>query len=184
MAGADPSFTEVHLVRTLFLLGRKRQGRKKLVKLLGVGEGSVRTIIKRLSGDGLISSSMRGHELTGAGQERLKGLLNRFSGPVGVETDVVDGSKALLVVYGAAGRLGSGVNERDTAVKAGATGALVMYYSGGELVFPSTGGELDAFKDSLQVPEADEGDVIVLSFACDLQRACDGAVAIALRLTS
>jgi hypothetical protein len=184
MAGADPSFSETHVVRTLFILDGGAVGRKRLVKLLGVGEGSVRTIIKRLAGEGLIESSMLGHFLTAKGKRRVASLRRKFSAPVSVQLDIVDGVKSLVVVYGLADKLKSGVVERDIAVKSGAAGAMIMCYSDGRLVFPSAEEELSVFKGALDLSNLNlsEGDAVVVSFAGSYAKAEDGAVAIALEL--
>ncbi|MFH1402933.1 MAG: DUF4443 domain-containing protein [Candidatus Altiarchaeota archaeon] len=185
MVGADPSFTETHLVRTLLLMYKESLGRKKLVRLLGVGEGSVRTIIKRLTSEGLLSSSMTGHSLTGKGRRRVDGYLERFSTPIPIEFPIVGGVKSMTVVYSASSRLSSGVLERDLAVKSGADGAVILSYSDGRLVFPSAGDELERFTEVFDLAgvSLSEGDVIVVSFADSYQRAEDAAVAIALMLS-
>jgi len=189
MVGAAPSFTEAHVVRTLMVLGRGEAGRKKLVKLLGLGEGSVRTILKRLDGEGLIESSKRGHSLTGKGKTRLDAVFSRFSEPAELTTyDIATGKpKYYTVVKNAAPKIRLGLNERDTAIKAGADGALVIVKRGGRLVFPSEEAGLSSIPETMKVfeglPLAD-GDVVVVCFAESGQNAMDGVVSIALGLVS
>ena len=187
MVGPESSFSEVHVLRALFLLDEGMMGRKKLVKLLGVGEGSVRTIIKRLSSDGLIKSSMRGHSLTESGQKFVAEKLKQMSKPQKMDlADFVNGVKSALIVYGASDRVGAGVALRDTALKAGADGAVILEYLK-ELVFAGEKMNLNEYpmsKKELESLEMSAGDVLVVGFSGIYEKAEDGAVAAALRLVN
>jgi hypothetical protein len=185
MAGADPSFTEVHLLRALYILHSGTVGRKRLVKLLGVGEGSVRTIIKRLTAEGLISPSKAGHSLTMLGMKRVSDKLERMGKPASFDSvDLVTGCQSVVIIFGAANRVGDGVILRDVALKAGADGAVIIVQDGG-LRFPGTGLELTDYpgaKARLESLGMNDGDIAVIGFASDYQKAEDGAVAVALKL--
>jgi hypothetical protein len=185
MAGADPSFSEVHILRTLFTLHSGTMGRKRLVKVLGVGEGSVRTIIKRLTSDGLITSSKSGHSLTSAGQANVESTLARVSKPQELDLgDFVAGTQSVVVVRQAADRVGDGVALRDIALKAGADGAVVLVNSG-QLCFPGSGLSLKEYPTAMHAFEAigsNPGDAIVVGFAASVSKAQDGALAVALKI--
>ncbi|MBD3387315.1 MAG: DUF4443 domain-containing protein [Candidatus Altiarchaeales archaeon] len=186
MVGAEPSFSDVHLTRTLFLLDSGPVGRKRLVKILGVGEGSVRTIIKRLSSEGLVGSTKQGHRLTEKGEVEVERLLERISKPVSVEvSDLVDSPhKSLVVVSSAIEGVGSGVGLRDVALRAGADGAVILVYDGA-LRFPDSYLDLSDYPNSIF--ELDRlnftiGDVAVIGFGGSQSSAVDGALAVALKL--
>lgn len=126
MVGASPNFSEIHIIRTLMAL-RDRTGRKKLLKEIGIGEGSMRTILKKLKTRGLIDSTKKGHKLNDAGFEQLNEYLKKFTTPFKIRAeDIVAGKKAGIVVRGASGKITTGLAERDIAVRAGASGALVL----------------------------------------------------------
>jgi hypothetical protein len=185
MAGADPSFTEVHLLRTLYSLHSGTIGRKKLVKFLGVGEGSVRTIIKRLSQEGLITSSKQGHSLTESGRNRVALKLKLMRKPEAFDSiDLVKGSQSIIVVYGACDRVGDGVTLRDVALKAGADGAVIIVQKDG-LKFPGSGIDLKDYpgvKGRLESLALSECDAAIIGFGVTEAKAEDGAVAVALKL--
>lgn len=186
MVGADPSFGDVHLLRTLFILDSGTVGRKKLVKLLGVGEGSVRTIIKRLSGEGLVGSTQAGHHLTDAGKEHVEAKLSVLSKPsvVGCGDLVPSAHKSLTVVKASGQAVGSGVGLRDVALKAGADGAVILVYDGG-LRFPDSSLDLSDYPEAvaeLGGLDLNDGDVVVIGFASSPEKAEDGALAVALEL--
>ncbi|MBT4422871.1 hypothetical protein HOC87_00775, partial [Candidatus Bathyarchaeota archaeon] len=52
--GRTPDFTAAHLLYAVSLLKENRIGRKQLAETLRVGEGTVRTILSRLSDETLI----------------------------------------------------------------------------------------------------------------------------------
>lgn len=185
MAGADPSFGETHVLRTLFALESAPIGRKRLVRLLGVGEGSARTIIKRLSGQGLISSSKAGHKLTDSGKALLCARLSRMSRPELFDSGgLVSGSSCLVIVYGAEGKVGSAVPLRDAALKAGADGAVILVERGGTR-FPDSSMDLTQYpaaKARIEAKQMKDGDVAVIGFSASQSKAEDGALAVALLL--
>lgn len=191
MVGAAPSFSEIHVVRTLLILGNKKAGRKALVQELGLGEGSVRTILKKLKREGFIVSDRLGHKLTEKGGNNVRRYLQRFSHPLqfklkGIESLTGEGMHhCLIVVYNVAHTIRSGMEQRDTAFSAGASGALALVYSENRLRLPMQ--DVDLF-DFSQVAEKlkdltlKEGDVVVVSFGESYALAENGAVAIALDL--
>jgi predicted transcriptional regulator len=188
MAGADPSFTETHILRTVFILDSGVTGRKKLVKQLGVGEGSVRTIIKRLSKEGLVSSSKKGHSLTDKGLEAVSKRLTSMSKPIAFDLTglVPSGYQSLVVVYRMGDTLSGTVGLRDTALRAGADGAVILVYEGEYgLRFPDSGMDLSEYPlaaEKLLGLDLADGDVVVIGFASSREKAEDGAVAVALQM--
>jgi len=191
MVGAAPSFSRVHIVRTLLILKKKKTGRKNLVKELEIGEGSIRTILKRLKNDGLITSGKLGHELTAKGESKVLEYLERFTVPERFESgeiELVEGErteKCLIVVYNSARKIKSGMEQRDTAFSAGAKGALVIVSKKGRLEFPTPDIKLSDFPgltERLKKLDLQDKDTVVISFGKSYARAEDGAVAIALEL--
>lgn len=182
MAGAEPSFGKVHVVRALFALSNGPVGRKTLVKILGVGEGSVRTILKKLSQDDLIDSEKVGHTLSASGKRRVDSILRKMSLPKKVELSELLGipAQSAVVVYNAADRMMSAVALRDIALKAGADGALILARKNGKLTYPG-----DSMKKMVPKPievNCKDGDIVVIGFAKTMENAEDGAISVALEL--
>lgn len=188
VVGAAPSFREVHLVRTLLFLSQGKAGRKSLVKILGVGEGSVRTIIKKLTQDGLILSRPRGHELSAGGRKLVRSYTSLFTPPEVVDLDISPGKKCgVVVLHRLSDRVTSGLREREIAVKAGADGAVLLKKTGVELKFPCSDISLRDYpktKAFLNKMMLSPKDVIVISFSDSEPKAVDGALSIALDLTT
>ncbi|MFH1788898.1 MAG: DUF4443 domain-containing protein [Candidatus Altiarchaeota archaeon] len=187
MAGAQPSYKTEHILRTLILLEEGRIGRKKLVKKLGVGEGSVRTILKKLKKEQMITSVKQGHTLSDKGLKMLEKLLEEFTKPHALESfDLACGStKAMAIVHNASAKVKKGLDERDIAVKAGADGAVILVYKDGKIQFPAGDAGLEELSETRsKIEELDlrEGDVVVISFAGDEIKAEDGVLAVITNL--
>lgn len=188
MAGASPSFSGVHVIRALMLLNTGKTGRKNLVKVLGVGGGSVRTILKRLRRDGFIKSSKKGQMLTDKGRNHVQRHLKKFTAPM--EFKIAEKGKfgSLIIIRKMADKIKTGFEQRDIAVMAGSDSVLVLNYKNGRLEFPTTTDvTLFDFPDLITGlnefnPRFREDDVVVLSFGKTYSRAEDGAIAVALDL--
>lgn len=190
MAGAAPSFSDIHLVRTILLLSNGPLGRKRLVSELGVGEGSVRTILKRLWSDGLVESYRGGQKLTAKGKRKASSYLAKLW----IEHDFHSKDlspkakkQVLIIVRGAANKKTSPVALRDQALRAGADGAVIVEKKGEKLVFPNDDLPLSQFPDlhaQLSLDELSSGDIAVVCWAPTTHLAEDGALTIALALIS
>jgi len=182
--GPAPKFSDAHICVVMdFYRSYRRLGRKLLVKKLGVGEGSVRTILSQLKKRGLIKSSRGGHSLTEKGEKFLEELPKLTEIEAG---DLTLGQHDVATVVRDASRfVGSGVELRDEAVKIGAVGATVLTFRRGTLQFP------DGFevKDKLagfltKTFGLRDGDVVIIGSGKDQISARLGAMAVAQRLLS
>lgn len=183
-SGPQPRFDEVHLRRALEFIGdREPLGRKQLAEQLGVGEGSVRTILKRLKNKGLIISSPQGHVLTEDGENELKRMRRKF-----VQLDAgnltVGKIDVATIVRGAAKKIREGIEQRDEAIKAGAEGATVLISENSEIRLPNGSRGIDEkivtkINDFFR-PKA--GDVVVLGTGGSRDEAERGASAAAASL--
>jgi predicted transcriptional regulator len=182
--GPLPRFSGVHTWQTLELLQKYgRIGRKQLVRKLGIGEGSVRTILKRLERRGLVASSRGGHFLTSKGRHFLAGSPRFVRVEVG---DLAVGKVSIAtLVRGAASKVRFGVEQRDEAIKAGAAGATVLVFKHGRLQFP---GKIFKIRKSIakhliKLLRPREGDAVVIGTGDTFAKAEAGARAAARSLT-
>lgn len=186
MVGASPSFSDVHVVRAILALENEKMGRKRLVKFLGLGEGSVRTILKKLKNQSLINSDRQGHELTSKGEKEVQKYLRKFSFPEKFPSRDLEGKfKVLTIVHNSSHRIKTGMEQRDTALNAGADGAILLVFKNKELEFPTPDISLSKFPDTkkrLKELRLNERDTVVISFGKTIAKAEDGAIAIALDL--
>jgi len=170
--GPIASFEVVHVLKAIYLLGADGSvGRKKLAVGLGLGEGVARTLISRLIRASLIGTSRAGCALTSRGKRIYRGLTKKASKPTAVRLKNVDFGPEVYVmtVQGGASRIQSGLEQRDAAVRAGATGAMTFAVKSGQIVMPSTSNvdrDHPAFaKELRQRIELRENDAILVASA-------------------
>ena len=188
--GPLPSFTKLHLVRTIEIIGVEGPiGRKRLSRRLRLGEGTTRTIVSRLEEAHLISISKAGCELTKEGEaiyNELKSKLVRLS-PIKSSPLTVGAYNVGVVVRDAAHKVLHGVKQRDAAIKAGADGAAMLLYKDNRLVMPTISEDVmkeypDIAKQIMELFQPKENDVIILGGADTRDGAEDGARAAAWTL--
>ncbi len=177
--GPLPRFSEIQVQMVLeYIAKHGRVGRKHIVKGLGIGEGSVRTILNQLKERGLITSSRGGHALTNEGKRLLGKPLEFIRLDVGDLT--VGKVNVATVVKGAASKVKRGIEQRDEAMKAGADGATVLVFKDGKLRFPDGFAEVsrDTGLALIKALKPKEGDIVVIGAASDVIRAESGARAV------
>jgi len=185
-SGPAPRFAKFHVWKALWAIGRSPPiGRQRLSNILGLGEGSARTIVNFLVERGLVRADEAGMRLTAKGAREVESA--GFSmATVNARGLVVGEFDVAVLVRGRAGLVRDGLRQRDEAVKAGAAGATTLVFRGGRLLMPPET-DMDTGYPQLarQVRaafELREGDVIVIGSAGDLRAAEDGALAAAVDL--
>ncbi|MEM2674865.1 MAG: DUF4443 domain-containing protein [Candidatus Hadarchaeales archaeon] len=180
--GPLPRFGEVHVRRALEEMEGGRISRKELCRRLGLGEGSVRSILKKLKREGLVTSSRAGHTLTRRGRLRLGRPLAFLRVEAGGLT--VGKVDVATVVRGAANRVRKGVEQRDEAIKAGAKGATVLIFRKGRFEIPGLRFKVDRklARELVDHFRLRDGDVVVIGTGDDLLSAEEGARAAASSL--
>jgi hypothetical protein len=184
--GRPPAYSEAHVLRALVLIGAgKGIGRQQLSKELRLGEGTVRTLVNRMRGRGLLYTSRGGMTLTPEGQKLLTAFGEIFFAAEFPDTQLTVGSSNYAVLVKGAGRkIRRGVEERDAAIIAGAEGATTLVYDGERLQMPGMEMEIDSstvdhIHKSLR---PSKGDVIIIGSANDPFEAEMGAISAALKL--
>lgn len=186
--GPATSFSRLHLLLALELIATKPIGRNRLAHELGVGNGAVRTIIRRLKDSDLIAMSKAGCGLSEKGVSlwRTLQLVFRKVRVHKSELTFSEYSFAALVRNGA-NRVKSGMEQRDAAVMAGAEGATTTLFKKGRLIFPSTNEDVAASspRASSQIMDLlrpQEDDAIIVVSADNQKKAEKAAIAAALTL--
>ena len=74
--GGLTAYSVYHILKTLSLMKERPVGRPYLERILGIGEASVRTLLKRLRDLGLIEKTRNGHVLTEKGDNVITKIDN------------------------------------------------------------------------------------------------------------
>ncbi|MEM3383085.1 MAG: DUF4443 domain-containing protein [Nitrososphaerales archaeon] len=183
-----PSFTPAHVFMIIEAIGYNEPiGRMKLSKILELGEGATRTLIKRLQKEGIIKSTKYGCMLTESGKKLFADLSSKVSKELEIPPSPYTLGKfnIAILIKNSAKTIGYGIDQRDAAMKVGALGATTLIYSKEKLTIP--GSPEDAFKDSPEIREIlierlkpEDGDAIIIGSANDKKSAKLGAKAAAL----
>ena len=145
--GRAPSFNEAQVVKALEIIcAHGTVGRVRLSKELELGEGATRTLLKHLKKEGLIEGSRRGITFSEYGKKLFSNLRSKISEGIDVPNSplTVGPFNIAVLVRDMAHGVRRGVEQRDTAIKAGALGATTLIFSRSKLVMPSS--EEDVFK--------------------------------------
>lgn len=184
--GRPPAYSEAHALKALELIGSQRGiGRQQLSRKLELGEGTIRTLIRRMKKADLIEVSRGGMMLTSRGRETLSDLARHISTCELPETRITVGPiNCAVLVKGAIGNVGSGVEQRDAALIAGAEGATTLVYEGGKLLMPGTEVEIDPLTENYVLEKLNpiDGDVVIIGTASSQLDAEIGAKSAALKL--
>jgi hypothetical protein len=147
-----PSFEKVHVILALFIFDENPEGigRYRLQKELIIGEGTAKSLIKKLNEKKkfvavVVEKKRKGHVLTKLGLqylERIKMIIPIIQkGESSVLKDIIIDSEETSVFFclvkNSSNKITDGVNQRDAAIKVNGSGATCLVYNGKNLVFPS-----------------------------------------------
>lgn len=146
--GPSPGFKSEHALLALMTIARsKTMGRQALASNSGFGEGSARTILKRLKQAGLVEVDAQGIRLTGLGRSTYQSITKKLSPPLTLrDSKLTLGQWQVAVLARSAGSsVSNGIRQRDAAVRIGADGATSYVFAKGRFEVP--GGSVDCEKD-------------------------------------
>jgi len=186
--GPSPSFSLFHMVQAIEFIAEGTIGRNKLAENLNVGDGAIRTIVERLKNAGLITVSRTGCTLTNKGVKLWKGYKSAMK-KIEIrksELALAEYSSAILI-KNSGDKIGSGVEQRDAAVKAGAKGATTIIFKKGRLTIPSVSNNMTndfpmAANQIIRLLKPEENDAIVIGSGNSLSEAEHGVLAAAWTL--
>jgi hypothetical protein len=164
-------------------------GRYRLVSVAGLTEGVTRGLLTKLVRNGYVKTRrFVGCSLTHKGRRRLNELLARCS--VRDVRDIDPGTLALgpfnVIAHlrDRAHRIGSGISQRDAAIKAGALGATTLVYRRRRIMLPPDQFDLSNKDRTLSERlrkefQLSDGDVLIIGSADTKWRAVEGVLAAA-----
>jgi hypothetical protein len=189
--GPLPSFERAHLLLAFITIGESGViGRQSLATRSGLGEGAVRTVIKKLRNDRFAGTTPSGCYLTPAGKRVFRSIQEKFLPIASLKGSklTVGAFQVGMAVRSGARNMKAGLEQRDSAIKVGATGASTYAMKSGKFTVP--GGSSDCEKDfpskawSVLRKQLNpkSGDAVVLCGAQDETTAKLGALSAALTL--
>ncbi|MEM2850597.1 MAG: DUF4443 domain-containing protein [Candidatus Bathyarchaeia archaeon] len=185
--GPFPSFSTHHFAKAIEVIGNEGPvGRIRLSEVLRLGEGTTRTLIKRLKDIGLIKISKLGIELSPSGRKILNELKSKIVQSANVSKNplTVGTYNVGILIRDSAHKVRYGVEQRDAAIKVGAKGATVLIFKDGRLSAPAVSSDVEkdwpeVARQILKIFRPAENDVIVIGSADTEVKAEEGARAAA-----
>ncbi|MEO9321581.1 MAG: DUF4443 domain-containing protein [Nitrososphaera sp.] len=169
------TFEPAHIFKVLQLLDTNaKTSRATLILKLGLGEGSIKTLVKHLKMENLISTTNAGMTLTSKGTA----LYSKIKAAIPAETEIDQSyisfgrANHAVLVRGISDEVGSGILQRDAAIKMGALGASTIVFQDGRL-FTSDNRHGSPISDSaltgtlIERMHPQDGDVIIIASAND-----------------
>lgn len=144
--GPRAVFSEVHVLRAILAIGAGGAvGRGRLGSLVGLGQGEVRTLIKRMKEKNLILIQPDGCKLSRKGEGEFKKLREKIPWSSGVRAKSLGiGDRCSAVLVRGAGRnVRKGIEQRDAAIRVGAVGAFTALFTAGRFTLPGEGADCE-----------------------------------------
>lgn len=180
--GAYPEFKIEDAIAVLFLL-KTPKGRKQISEELNLGEGTVRTLLKKLSSIELVESQQKGHLLSEKGIKVLQEISKLFSEPL--EVTPVEGFVTYALAVKNPPEFRS-IELRDEAIRFFAKGAMILTVQNGEIVFPEDGRPLKEtlpeLSEDLKKLHIENGDLVIVTWAENKADALKSLIHVALSL--
>ncbi|MGQ9760084.1 MAG: DUF4443 domain-containing protein [Candidatus Methanomethylicaceae archaeon] len=186
--GPPPAFSSVHFIKALLLLESKSMGRQTISKMLGLGEGSTRTLVRKLLKRGLVSvDPVGGCDLTESGKSIVRQIRETIisSREVALEELGIELPSCAVQVRPPSIPGISITKLRDIAVRNGAEGMLVFTIKDFKISLPMIVNDISEDYPMLATSlerlfSLKNGDIIFVAFAKDKNVAELGALAVAI----
>ena len=179
MVGNLSNFTKIDTLRCLLKI-ENPVSRIELSKILGLGEGTIRSILNILKKNNLLESNNKGHYLSEKGRNIIKKIKDNINLKEITLNDPYPNKKKIALHLKSPDKLIKSYILRDDAMKNGADGALVfnfdkkleLYGSDYERDFSRIEDMFDLGKD----------DLVIVAYADSYRLAEHGALAAAIEL--
>jgi hypothetical protein len=158
------------------------------MKNLNIKEGPIKTLLKRLEQNGLVTSvANRGHILSEEGRAWHQKLRKRIIRNKQVQVPGLSLKESAygIQLRGLADLVASGIEQRDLALLVGASGATTLTFQGGALKVPSVSGEAldeETLKELNSEFRFQDGDIVIVGMGRTPSDALRGAFNAALSL--
>ena len=189
--GPSRTFGSSHVITVLLTIGEAGSiGRGALAKQAGLGDGAIRTVIKRLKEDGYVLVKPAGCTLSAKGEQAYGELKRKLPGTVRLsKTSLTLGREQVaLLVKDEAKRVRSGIEQRDASILAGATGATTYTIKGSRFQIPGSSQDCEkdfpsgAWSELRRSLHPVDGDVVIVCGSDDGRKSFIAAISSALTL--
>jgi len=154
-----------HILLTMFY-AEEGLSRARLQEILGLGEGSVRSIIKYMKKHELVSTSRAGSSLTRKGMNIIRKIRVLVPKICRISPEYLSVGKVNYVALLRGVKISEILKMRDRVVRFGGTGAVLLFYKEGRVEIPYVAEDLKSVSNSdyAKICEINpqEGDSIII----------------------
>lgn len=183
--GPMARYTDAHIFLVLDIIQRRgRISRKGLVEETGLGEGSIRGMLKVLKEWKWVDVKQSGIYITDFGKQSFDSFRLRYV-DIYNEKYAVSRYQQGIIVEGVADKITNGMAQRDLAIKNGADGAAIFVMRDDRIIFPESWVIDDkdpAFAKKIRATGMRDGDALVIVDSTDPDKARVVAAAVGLAL--
>ncbi|MBO3799790.1 MAG: hypothetical protein FGF52_01875 [Candidatus Brockarchaeota archaeon] len=136
-----------HILLILFY-AEEGLSRSRLKELLGLGEGSVKSIVKYMKKHGLLSTSKAGSRLTKKGSSILRKIMVFVPRICKVSLEYLSVGKINYAAILRGVKISEILRIRDMVIRLGGTGAILLFYKRGRVEIPYVTEDLKSVSSS------------------------------------
>jgi uncharacterized protein DUF4443 len=190
-SGPSPGFSKAHALLAFLTIGESGSiGREALARKSGLGQGSVRTVLKKFRHEKYVSADTEGCHLTERGRQLYDSVSKKLSPLISLSGSslVVGPSQAAVLVRSEGRSIRNGIEQRDSAIMAGAIGATTYVIKNGKFGIPGGSDDCEnaypgAVWSVLRIGlNPRDGDAVIVCGALDQRTARLGVLSAALTL--
>ncbi len=148
------SFNSAHVFKTLQLIEKEgTTSRNLLIHELGLGEGSIKTLIKHLKMESMITTTNKGTKMSEKGRKMLQEISQYICGEAALPKCSISVGEYnyVILLRSLKTAIKYGLEQRDMAIRVGAKGATTLIYDNGK--FLMAGSRFDALKEEPIIEE-------------------------------
>lgn len=180
MVGNIPNYTKIDILRA-FLLLDKPISRLELVDKLGLGEGTIRTILNILKNKKLISSTRKGHFLTEKGKLLSKEIKKIIEIKHNLNYSFYKKPNVSILLRNAKNKEFD-IAHRDIAIRNGADSCLIFKFKNNRLILPLFRMKFDGEKIKSSF-NFNENDLLIVAFSKNKRVAENAGLAVCLGIS-
>ncbi|MDE1829524.1 MAG: hypothetical protein KGI25_04300 [Thaumarchaeota archaeon] len=167
------SFEPAHIFKVLQIIHTNtKASRSILIEEIGLGEGSIKTLVKHLKMNGLVTTSKSGMILTNKGTALFSKLIEAIPAEADIRESSITIGRAnhAQLVKGLSEDVGSGIEQRDAAIKIGALGATTLVFRDNKLFTSDKSYDIPIkdhtlTREVIKKLEPENGDVVIVASA-------------------
>ncbi len=185
--GPLPSFSISHIIKTLLLLENTTIGRQALSKMLNIGEGATRTIIKKLHDKGIIAiDPIGGCYLTDYGKLITKKLREYIISEKEADLKEFGIFLPAWAIHIRSPHIPNITKIRDIGIRYGAEGVLIFHFKDSKISLPMITDDISKdYPNTTKFIKSfslNENDLVIIGFAKDIITAEMATITIAIHI--